>query len=963
MPMKRSLAFALTFLAAVFTQAQPGPTGEFAYPYRILPDTVYDSSVPTPERLLGFPVGTRAAYPDEIMHVFESMAEASPRAALFEHGQTHEGRPVVHLAISSENNIAGLEGIKAGLARLGDPRGLSETEGMALVESLPVTAWLSYSIHGSETSGADASMLVAYHLIASQSDEVRDWRDEMVVLIDPLQNPDGRQRWLSQIQQHRSVAPNVDDQSLLHGGYWPWGRTNHYLFDLNRDWVLGVHPESRGRIRAARSWYPLLLVDAHEMGSQNTYMFSPDVEPLNLHFPDYLDSWQEKFGQDQATAFDRRGWPYWNGFPFDNWYPGYGSSWGKIIGAVAILYEQASFDEDGIRRPEGSVITYFEAIHHHATSSWTNLRTLFNNRDELQRGFLEDRRNLISKSGPYANRSWVVLPTENRARLRDFLDRLDLQGIEYGITNSTFTARTGRDILGREFSRREIPAGSIVISNRQPAARAAATLLSFDERLADEIIDKERQSLLETGRGLMYDVTAWNLMMLHGLDGLELDQDLAANTTPFVQPPTAPENLAPSTVGYAVNNDDDAIVAFAARLMERGVHVRLGMKDSEIGGRPLVRGSIVVLNADNRVASADGFTFSEPSATDMRNVVATTADELGLKVIPLRTMQTPGELPDLGHTDYRLLQRPRIALVGRGSVNGYDYGTIWHAIDTKLGVRHSQLNADNFSSRDLRRYNVIVLPDRSGSWSTKDVETLKTWVEAGGTLVATGRSAYGLASHTSKLSRVRLLRDVLGDLDEYESTVLREWQAAVGTSLDLSTVWSHTTPEDSTPWDSGFRRPDSTELSRIDSWRRTFMPQAGALIAARTQPKHWLTFGVGDRMSVLYDESRLLMAKHGIDAAVRVGVYVPGSGPSRVGWSAVPPGHQMYVRQSGLMWPEAVQRMANAALVTRERVGRGQVILLGFEPNFRGTMTEGRRVLLNAIVMGPGAGASNVIEP
>ena len=780
--MRIALSITLCFIATLGIQAQPGPTGEFTYPHRILPDDVYDASVPTPESILGFGVGDRAAFPDEIIRVFRAMAEASPHAVLYEHGRTHEGRPVVHMAISSTENIQRMDQIKEDLRKLGDPRGLSEDSATELLNGLPVTAWLAYSVHGDETSGADASMLVAYHLIASQSEEVRAWRDGMIVLIDPMQNPDGRYRWLTQIQQHRSVAPNVDDQSLLHRGFWPWGRTNHYHFDLNRDWILGVHPASQGRIRAARSWYPLLFVDAHEMGSQNTYMFSPDAEPLNLHFPEYLNAWQEKFGQDQAAEFDRRGWPYWNGFPFDNWYPGYASSWGKIIGAVAILYEQASFDEDGIRRPEGSVITYYEAIHHHASSSWTNLKTLFDNRVELQRGFLEDRRVLVSEAGPYANRSWVVLPTENRTRLKDFLDRLDLQGIEYNVSSSSFAAREGRDMLGRSFQRREIPAGSIVISGRQPAARAAASLLSFDERLADEILQKERQNLLETGGGLMYDVTAWNLMMLHGLDGLEIDQDVSRGTTRYAFSPRSSTEPAASPVGYAVNNDDDAIVAFAARIMERGVHVRVASKDSEIDGQPLLRGSIIILNTDNRVESNDGMTFEQPSATDIRDVIASTASELGLAVRPLGTMQSPGTLPDLGHVDYPLLQRPQVALVGRGSVNRYDYGTIWHAIDQKLGIRHSHLDTDNLSTSDLRRYNVIVLPDRSGSWTDKDLETFKTWVEGGGTLIATGRSAYALANSKSKLSAVRLLRDVLGDLDDYETTVLRFSGARVGRS-------------------------------------------------------------------------------------------------------------------------------------------------------------------------------------
>jgi hypothetical protein len=617
--------------------AQVAPTSDFDYDVSTLPEEVYDASIPTPEAILGFEVGERAAFPSEIVGCFEAWAEASPRAQLVEYARSHEGRPLHYMVITSEANLARMEDIKSGLSRIADPRGLSDSDAEALLDGLPATAWMGYSIHGDETSGSDAAMLVAYHLIASQSDVTREWLDNMVILIDPVMNPDGRQRFLSQVEEHRGAVPNVDDQSLLHTGFWPWGRMNHYLFDLNRDWLLAVHPESRGRIRVASEWHPLLLVDAHEMGAQSTYLFSPDTEPLNLHFADYLVSFAERFGQDQAKAFDGYGWPYYNGEWADNWYPGYSTSWGRLRGAVSVLYEQAGLTEDGVRRPEGTVITYREAVHHQAVSSWTNLRTLYELRDELKRGFLQDRRSLTSNSGPYAQRTYAILPTANRSRLNAFLDLMDVQGIEYSEAASSVSADAGRDMLGIAFKDRELPEGTILIAGNQPNARTAAAMLEFDGRLSEDVLRKERKSILKGDGSVMYDVTGWSLPMWYGLDALEIDAAMPDGTRPVSRSQVAEAPIPSSTVGYVIDGADDASVAAAARLMERGVAVRVAEKEFKLGSESYSAGSVVVLVSDNRDCDCE-----------LARAAAESARETGIVAAGLSTGQGAGDLPDLG---------------------------------------------------------------------------------------------------------------------------------------------------------------------------------------------------------------------------------------------------------------------------------------------------------------------------
>ncbi len=960
-----ALALILATLTPGAASAQPAPTElpGLAYDLEFFPGTEYDPAVPTPDQCLGFRPGDRAAFPREIERCLEAWAAASDRVLLEEYARSFEGRALYTVVLTSRENHARLDEIRAGWARVGDPRGASEPELGRLIEELPAVAWVAYSIHGDETSGSDASLTVIHHLAAGRGEAVEALLDELVVVVDPMQNPDGRQRFLQMVAEHRGAQPNVDDKSLIHNGYWPWGRTNHYGFDLNRDWVLGVNPESRGRIRAAGGWHPVLMIDAHEMGAQNTYLFSPPREPRSPFTASGALEWGPVFAREQARAFDERGWVYYTGEWNEGWYAGYTDAWGELRGVVGILYEQAGFAEDGVRRPEGTIHTYREAVHHQAVSSLANLETLRANAGAIKRAFLADRLAAVAPRGPWAGRTFAILPTANRGRIERFVDLMRLQGIEVYTAAEPFVAAAATDQLGRRSARATVPAGSLLIPNRQPLARLVAAMLEFDPRMPEEYLRRERRQILRTGESSIYDVTAWNLTMMHGLPALSLEAGLPASATPLADPaPVAAAAPEPTAVAWIVDGADDRSVAAAARLLEQGIEVRAADKPFELDGRAFARGSLVVLPIDNR-----------RFAGDLAGAVAATASELGLAAAAVGTGLGEGELPDLGGGNFQRLEPPRIGLFTRGGLSVYDFGSIWHALDQRLGVRHSHLDLDRGELPDLRRYNVLVLPDRwSGSLSAKALEALAAWVEAGGTLIAIGRSAGQLAGAESGLSEVRLLADVQAELDRYEQAVLREWQATRREIPPTEAIWSHTAGGGvAFPWDveGVLGRPAAEELDRRDRWQRQFMPQ-GALLAARTDPEHWLTYGSGDFLPLLYGSPRVLMTDG--EAPVRLGHFTPasdGSGGSadgaveRVGWSLLPPGEELRLRMSGLLWPEAAARLAHGAAVTRERRGRGQVILFAAPATVRGSTLAAERLLMNAIVYGPGLGASPAIEP
>jgi hypothetical protein len=932
------------------------------------PAADYDETIPTPESLLGFPAGQRTASPAEISAAFRAWADASPRATLVEYARSYEGRPLVYMVITAPDRQDNLDEIKAGLAKIADPRSTPQAERGQLLDKLPGVAWLAYSIHGNETSGSDAALVTAYHLLADQSDATTTLLDDLVVILDPNMNPDGRARFYQQTSEYRGMVPNVDDQSLVHSGYWPWGRMSHYLFDLNRDWIYGTHPETRGRIRAASDWHPLLFVDAHEMGAQNTYLFSPAREPHNPNFMPGRNKWAQVFASDQAKAFDEYNWPYYSGEWNEGWYPGYSDAWASFRGAQGILYEQARIADDGVRQANGKILSYRESVHHQALSSIANLRTLQVNYREMLREFHADREKLLAAGSPYGNRVFAVTPTDNRGRLQAFLELMELQDFEVYRSNSEITQAV-TDQLGRE-RRVTLPAGTLLIPNRQPQARLLAAMLEFDPRISESALQTERTELVRNGGSTIYDTTAWNITMMFGLEAYEVDMRMPGNAERVsVESLDGAFDNNDDAIAWAINGIDDRAVAAAARLLSEGIKVRVTNKETTLDNVDLPRGSVFINLNDNR------------NRQDVIAKLDEVADTFGVVVHTVTAGLGEGDLPDIGGEHFRLLERPRVALLARGSVSPYDFGATWYMLDHRLALAHSHIGERYLNTADLRRYNVLILPDRWGDgFDEAQLKALKSWVEAGGTLIATGGAAASIAKEEAGISQVRQLPDTFDDLKPYRLAILREWMAGQSSMPSLDAVWAHSASSAiDPPWSAYVEEKpaDADELKQRDEWQRIFMPQ-GALMATRTDQQHWLTFGAGETLPVLYGNDPVLMSTNGIETPIRMGMFHAlgetsglklfssrddDAKPQNIGWAPMPTGQDLRLRMSGLLWPEAAQRIANSAYVTRESIGRGQVILFAASPVVRGATLGTSRILENAIVYGPGLGTRTVIIP
>jgi hypothetical protein len=402
---------------------------------------------------------------------------------------------------------------------------------------------------------------------------------------------------------------------------------------------------------------------------------------------------------------------------------------------------------------------------------------------------------------------------------------------------------------------------------------------------------------------------------------------------------------------WAVNGIDDRSVAFAARLMELGVEVRIIDKDALLSDQSLPRGSVVVIKMDN------------PDYEDLSSVVSTIASELNLSVASISSGFGAEELPDWGGEHFKLLERPQIALMGHQDFSSYDVGVSWWSLDHHLGIRHSMVNGSSLNYGDLRRYNTIIMPSGYLNLSDSEMAGLKEWVRQGGTLIAHNASSRSL-SFENGIGSVRQVSSTFDKSEEYNMDLQREL-GALNVEIDMEKTNDNKIDFDvEYPWEGSKNKYNKAQLEKRDEWQSLFMP-SGSFVAGRIDDEHWLTYGSISTLPVLYANYPVLMTGNNSDAPVRIGELVDSDDETyrSINWSDMPPKTDLNVRMSGLVWPEASQRIANSAYITRERIGRGQVILFAGEPNFRGAALGTNRLWLNAVVYGSGLGTSARIVP
>jgi hypothetical protein len=562
------------------------------------PGATYDSSVARPEDFLGQPVGSRLASHDEMLRILGAIAASSDRVTMERYGETYEGRSLVTLVITSPRNHARMDQIRANAQALWDPQ---EAGGglESMLSDQPAVAWMGYGIHGDETSASEASLPVAYHLAACTDEGVAAILEETVVVLDPCLNPDGRERIRSMVLQTAGYRANLDDGAMQRGR-WPNGRGNHYLFDMNRDWMAGETPETRARWARLLDLPPQLFVDAHEMSGLDTFLFYPQSAPRNAHLPERLLHWQGVLADDAAKVFDGYGWGYYTREWADALYPGYSDSWGSLTGAIGMLYEQGRTIGAPLERESGEIVSYRETVHGQVAASLANLKTFAANREEILRDYVAHRRAACEPVTELGKGAYLVVPSADVEVDARLLRALLSQGIEVFEASEDFEATEVTGPLGDAEPSRSFPAGTWIVPAAQPQGAMMRAYLEFDPRLDAEFLQKERESI-ERGKGSkVYDVTAWCLGRQLGVEGYWASMPTVEQSP--AGPLRAPAGAIGDTAGayaWVVDGKDRRSLRFAAQAMELGLQVHVSDRDFEarvrgadgaVERRPMARG-------------------------------------------------------------------------------------------------------------------------------------------------------------------------------------------------------------------------------------------------------------------------------------------------------------------------------------------------------------------------------------
>ena len=712
----------LLVLAPGAARAQDLP---FVMEVRVPGVASYDPAIPRPESVIGHVVGATHTRSHLVADYYRAVAEVSDRVVVNRHGASYEGRHLYHAVVTSPANHGRLEEIRRANHRLSDAPG--EVTG-AMIESMPVVVHMGYGVHGNEASGPEAAMLVLYHLAAGSGPAVDGLLDRAVIIMDPNYNPDGRDRFVNWVNANRGPVATRDGQDREHVEPWPGGRTNHYWFDLNRDWLVAQHPESQGRVSLFHHWRAQVLTDVHEMGSNATYFFQPGIPSRNNpNTPERTFELTAALAEHHAEWLDRHGALYYSRETFDDFFYGKGSTFPDVNGAIGILFEQAS-SRSLERMTSDGVLTYPFTIRNQIATSMSTLAGSLALRTEL----LSNQRDFYA-SAPEAARqnpvkAYVLDLSESRTRTQALVEMLLRHRVRvYELARTVRAEPTGQSdrtsgTLGTGASGElTFRAGeAVVIPLDQPQTRLIKASL-------------ERVTAFEDS--LFYDVSAWTLSLAMGVRSGELrrySDDLAGAEITAVDFDGG--RLIGGRASYAYLMEWDRYYAPRAlyRILDAGIRPRVARKPFTMvtGGteRTFDRGTIIIPVVQRDAASA-------VTAEQVHALIDRIVAEDHVVVHGADTGLTPSG-GDLGGPNSTVLVKPEIALLSGPGTRAYEVGETWHLLNERFGIPVSLVDADGFSDLDLDRYTTLVMPMGNYDLSTEDVNRLKWWVREGGTLIA-----------------------------------------------------------------------------------------------------------------------------------------------------------------------------------------------------------------------------------
>ncbi|WMN11976.1 M14 family metallopeptidase [Marivirga salinae] len=681
-----------------------------------LPDSLeYDSSIPTPESVIGHQVGEWHVTHDKLVYYMEALADASDRITIIETGKTYEDRPQLLLTITHPDNHADIDKIKEEHKQLTDP-GLSSNLD---ITKMPSVIMMGFSIHGNEPSGSNASMLTAYYLAAAKGQDIEDKLKNVVVLLDPAFNPDGLNRFATWANMHKSEHLVTDPNDREFNEVWPGGRTNHYWFDMNRDWLPTQLVESRNRIAQFHAWKPNILTDHHEMGTNSTFFFQPGI-PERTHpiTPQKNQDLTGQIGQYHAEFLDRIGSLYYSKESFDDFYYGKGSTFPDVQGAIGILFEQAS-SRGHAQESVNGILKFPFTIKNQFTASLSTLQAGYEMRAELL-GFQRDfYKNSVEMASEANEQAWVV-SDHDASKLFRFAEMLDRHEIEIH--------KLARNTNGYD------AANSYIIPTKQ-----------YQSRLIKAIFDV-RTSFKDS---LFYDVSAFNMGMAFNLDYKSLDKRTFNSSLlgEKFDPANRPEgNIkgGKSEYAYILEWQDFYAPKALYKIQKAGLRTKVNTKEIILkDGATLATGSILI-----PVKQQD------QSPIQIYQTLEEAIKNSGVNIYSLESGNTNGI--NLGSPSFESINQPKIAMLVGDGISPYDAGEIWFLMDQHYEMPITKIDVNDFRRADLSRYNVLIMPNGWGYGSIGSQKNkLQEWTQAGGTIIAYKSAAKWLSDQ--KMTKVKFV--------------------------------------------------------------------------------------------------------------------------------------------------------------------------------------------------------------
>ena len=660
---------------------------------------LFSQTLQSPEQFLGYKIGSRYTPHYKIVNYFKAVAQAMPNMVKIEkYGETNEGRELLLAYITSSANGKQLEQIRQNNLAL---TGMNKST--PVLEGTPPIVWLSYNVHGNETSSSEAAMLTMFALVDPLNTQTKEWLKNTIVIMDPCINPDGRDRYVNWFNSVRGVTADPYPRSREHSEPWPNGRSNHYNFDLNRDWAWQTQIETQQRMIKYRQWMPQIHVDFHEQGINQPYYFAPAAEPFHEVITPWQRSFQNTIGRNNAKYFDRNGWLYFTKERFDLFYPSYGDTYPTYNGAIGMTFEQGGGSRGGLTvlNANNDTLTLTDRATHHYTTGLSTIEVASVNAAKLVsefKKFFDD-----SRQGKGNINKAYIITTDNRDKLNAVEDLLSKNGIEYGLMSSSvfkgMNYRTGKEETGK------LKKYHLAISTSQPQSVLARVLLEPSSNLSDSNTN---------------DITAWSLPFAHDVDAYAVKDAVSIKKVDSI---IAKSAVPPSSYGYLITYQSFQGAKILAQLLKHGVKVRFAERPFTYKDKAYDRGTLIVLKNGN--------------APNLQAILSKQAESSFATIDAIETgFMDKG--PDVGSGDVRLIKAPKVALVTGEQTSSLAAGEIWHMFDQSLQYPLTLINATELSTIQLSDFNVVILPNGNyrGLNDRATADKLKDFVRGGGKLIA-----------------------------------------------------------------------------------------------------------------------------------------------------------------------------------------------------------------------------------